>query len=494
METKPNIHIFKDGSKLGPYSKTVIKESLRLGTVPENTPAWTSDNPKWRSIASLIQELEHQESQLVAADQIVANTTRGGESNADALAEPEAQAKQNDRAVYKMIVGASAAIAVILFFALVNNDENGAQGGLLETFTNHGGNDSLPRGMSSGVNVAGSLQEAEKCVLMAKTNRARGTAFIAATDGEVYIYTNVHVAAADGLRFTDFNGNSVSHNPLGEVVEWDASEQIGVDLVRFPLISKVDHVLSFEKREEIELRSNVWALGDSGGENILKSLPGKITGIGPDKIEVDCEFVSGNSGGPIVAADGKVVGIASYMKLDRSPWAKGTEQEVRRIAWMLHDGYGWTRTTSDDLAAEAGMIENCIHASLILMAVMELNASPDGFVLGDDLSDFSNDIILETADHPLNKGILETSNVVADNTARGVGDIQNFREYIQFYESCRDYHKSALEEAHKNVRSSHFCKMIDPYMDNHRKLLESFESKLQAYRTSSSPYGALEDR
>jgi S1-C subfamily serine protease len=50
----------------------------------------------------------------------------------------------------------------------------------------------------------------------------------------------------------------------------------------------------------------------SFSQDVIRTLPGKILGIGPDKIEVDCEFICGNSGGPIVNSDGRLLALASF--------------------------------------------------------------------------------------------------------------------------------------------------------------------------------------
>ena len=493
MMEAPEIFIFKDGNKLGPYTKAVLEESLRVGSLPGDIPSWTVKNRRWRPLEVVIKE-RNARSKSTSHEPPSSNQETGKTaSEASGVSKIGHAAESAKSAIYKYVLVSLCAVALSIIVALMRDDDGRRRKSVAPAVsTVNQGSPEKPTLPFAGITkTAKSLEEAEKCVLMATTSDSNGSAFVALTNGRLYVYTNVHVAAADRLKFIDFNGDLVRHESIGEVVEWNASDHKGVDLVRFPLSSKVDYALSFKDRIEIESRSNVWALGDSGGENILKSLPGRITGIGPDKIEVDCEFIPGNSGGPIVNEDGKVVGVASYMKLDKSPWAKGTEQEIRRIGWIIHSGYKWGEVTCNDLVEESRMIDDSINASLILIAVMELKASPEGFVVGDYLSDLSKDIILSTQDHPLNKGIVETSNVVAKNSERGADSDQNFREYVRFYASCVDYHESTLLEADRKIKSAYFRNRLEPYMANHEELREKFISKLNVYRRSSSPYRAL---
>ena len=65
-------------------------------------------------------------------------------------------------------------------------------------------------------------------------------------------------------------------------------------------------------------------MGNSEGAGVITSSKSRIMGIGPDEIEVESDFVPGNSGGPVINEAEQVVGIATYIKnpVDKPDWAK----------------------------------------------------------------------------------------------------------------------------------------------------------------------------
>lgn len=82
----------------------------------------------------------------------------------------------------------------------------------------------------------------------------------------------------------------------------------------------------------------VTVFGNSLGGDVATELPGKVLGIGPEIVEVSSEFVSGNSGSPIISdGDGKVIGVATFAIKNNPNWVtEGTRfAEVRRYGLRL---------------------------------------------------------------------------------------------------------------------------------------------------------------
>lgn len=85
------------------------------------------------------------------------------------------------------------------------------------------------------------------------------------------------------------------------------------------------------------LDDKVTVYGDSLGTGNMTRLKGKILGLGADRLEVSSGIVPGNSGGPIVAADGTVIGVAAHVQKGQSDWlTTGTRfAEARRFGERL---------------------------------------------------------------------------------------------------------------------------------------------------------------
>lgn len=294
MNEKPEIFLWKDGRNQGPISLRALDGAVRMGGLSPDTPAWTHKDPEWKTAAAILRE----HAECLREDTVASAVP------ARVYAVPGRQAKEAPKSPkWHFGVGLAAIFGLPLFLLLIHLKQ-----GRTGTPGERSGEQSV-----SAVRSASSLAEAEECVLMVRTEEGAASAFIAMDGENAYVYTNVHAASSKSVVFSNFRGNPVRVGSKAEVVSDDglSGNETGVDIVRFPVIEAPALALTFASRELIEQKPPVWTLGDSGGESILRSLSGRLKGVGPYKIEVDCEFIKGNSGGPIVTADGKVVGIAS---------------------------------------------------------------------------------------------------------------------------------------------------------------------------------------
>ena len=87
--------------------------------------------------------------------------------------------------------------------------------------------------------------------------------------------------------------------------------------------------------------------GNAGG--VVNTVMGRITGIGPNLVEVDAPFLAADSGSPIIhLKTGKVIGVAFYQETNKydlgvNPPSLGAV--VRRFAYRLDSVKGWQAVT-----------------------------------------------------------------------------------------------------------------------------------------------------
>ncbi|HWB59192.1 MAG TPA: serine protease, partial [Chthoniobacteraceae bacterium] len=93
----------------------------------------------------------------------------------------------------------------------------------------------------------------------------------------------------------------------------------------------------------VKIGDAITVLGNPEGAGVVKPVEGKILGIGPDLIEVDAQFVPGNSGSPIIhQATGKVLGVATYtVERKVNNGGGGVQTEVRRFGYRLDGVKQW---------------------------------------------------------------------------------------------------------------------------------------------------------
>ena len=150
-------------------------------------------------------------------------------------------------------------------------------------------------------------------IIRTKSGQGVGTGFFVFDAGKYYIYTNQHVIAEPlSLEFLDSRGASVELGAL------EVSNSI--DLARF----RVSPHPAFTLSDDPQPDSEITVLGNSLGAGVVTSSKGRIRGIGPQEIEVDSDFVPGNSGGPVIDTFGRVIGVATYIRRgdDKPNWVK----------------------------------------------------------------------------------------------------------------------------------------------------------------------------
>ena len=175
----------------------------------------------------------------------------------------------------------------------------------------------------------------DKLVLIVCGDKS-GSGFVVRDGGRPYLFTNAHVVREGTVIAQRLDGTRLKLGPRDEAV--------GRDMVRFALDESVP---AFDLAAGVpDIGDPVVVLGNSDGRGVVTEIRGKVIGVGPREIEVDAAFVIGNSGSPVLDRNGRVIGIATYLRDCRNDedWSKANTRfnGIRRFALRLL-GTRWSR-------------------------------------------------------------------------------------------------------------------------------------------------------
>jgi len=162
-----------------------------------------------------------------------------------------------------------------------------------------------------------------KEILKYRKEKGRGTGFIITSDG--YIVTNRHIVSGTTkengeYRIELFSGKEYYAQLIGEDPFYD--------LAILKIFDKDLPVVDFSDSESLQVGSTVIAIGNSLGRYQNSATKGIVSGLerslvasnpngGSESlvnvIQTDAEINRGNSGGPLINLEGKVVGINSAL-------------------------------------------------------------------------------------------------------------------------------------------------------------------------------------
>jgi hypothetical protein len=193
---------------------------------------------------------------------------------------------------------------------------------------------------------------AMQSMIIVEGDEGRGSGFVVKMNGKTYLITNSHVVRGNrNVKFKNLHNEELATGPL-EIAE-------KADAVRAS-VTGVGNALELEPQlDKVKIGDDVIVAGNSEGEGVVREIPGKVVGIGPDRLEVDAPFVPGNSGSPILLkSTGKIIGVATYMKFPdarkagKSPFSLN---EVRRFGYRLDTVAKWIRPKAKDRLVEEGV-------------------------------------------------------------------------------------------------------------------------------------------
>jgi hypothetical protein len=164
----------------------------------------------------------------------------------------------------------------------------------------------------------------EAAMVIIKGRFGRGTGFFAKQKGDsnIWLYSNLHVLLGqtdvrllgqDGSVYTPLRLAATNTDVKSSAV---LEACVDRDLVRLRVEQTPRHYLTIGP---VPQSGDVTAHGYPHGQAVLRAVQGKIIATGPATIEVDCPFVEGNSGGPIIHDQG-VIGVATYLTKPNVNW------------------------------------------------------------------------------------------------------------------------------------------------------------------------------
>lgn len=161
---------------------------------------------------------------------------------------------------------------------------------------------------SAGEDFSGIIEDAVKGVVTIRTNVGQGTGFIITNSG--YVITNAHVLS--GANWV----NTINYKQ--ETIE---AEFIGADINNDLALLKIpsqNNYLELTNSNNVQVGEKVIAIGNPLGLQFSVS-QGIVSGVhreGPSGldayIQTDAALNPGNSGGPLIDKDGKVIGINNF--------------------------------------------------------------------------------------------------------------------------------------------------------------------------------------
>jgi Trypsin-like peptidase domain len=185
-------------------------------------------------------------------------------------------------------------------------------------------------------NISGSfMQEHRGDIVIIKGNDAAGSGFIYTRGGRRFLVSNVHVLAAiKAPTFTPLDGSTLRFKAGPAFIA------VGHDIIMLELepgSNGIPLVESFE--QTVMVNDSIVVYGNTGGGDVANAISGKLTGIGPNRIEIDAAIEHGNSGSPIIQErSGKVIGIATYSTEED---LLSGEKKVRRFGYRLDTVKQW---------------------------------------------------------------------------------------------------------------------------------------------------------
>lgn len=206
--------------------------------------------------------------------------------------------------------------------------------------------------------------------------KSAGSGFVARMDGKTYIFTNQHVImGADRIEFKTVTGESLNSFIRG--VELSLNRDIARILID-------DRTNALAVSENVLMGESLAVFGNSEGGGVATELYGEVTGVGAELVEVTAEFVSGNSGSPVINANREVMGIASYVRFSRpSKMTENTpfEDKTRRFCYRL-SGDRWAPVKWKQYNEKYGKtyLETVVMVETVYEVVTGLFEKPFGVV------------------------------------------------------------------------------------------------------------------
>jgi S1-C subfamily serine protease len=150
--------------------------------------------------------------------------------------------------------------------------------------------------------AAGAPKADDRAVVVIKGDVAEGTGFLVKTASGPVVITNLHVIFAN----TNWHILTSTGEEIKTTALYGASDR---DLAMFTIQDNNYHYLTLaaDVSNSASRDDPVVTPGNSEGGEVILDTPGKVLGIGPERVEISNPVYHGNSGGPIVDKNGDLV-------------------------------------------------------------------------------------------------------------------------------------------------------------------------------------------
>lgn len=162
---------------------------------------------------------------------------------------------------------------------------------------------------SASADFSGVIEDVIKSVVTIKTNVAQGSGFIIGDGG--YVVTNAHVMeGATAAQITTYDGKN---HPVAKI-----GENKNMDIILLRISDTSYHRLELENSNNVQVGQKVIAIGNPLGlqfsvsEGIVSAIHREGDNQLKAYIQTDASLNSGNSGGPLISTNGKVIGINNF--------------------------------------------------------------------------------------------------------------------------------------------------------------------------------------
>ena len=162
---------------------------------------------------------------------------------------------------------------------------------------------------ASTSDFSGVIQETIPSVVSVATDISQGSGFV--VDNQGYIVTNAHV----------LSGGRYAKVLTYESKNWERAQLIGYNLEMDVAVLKIDEnipALEFEDINNVNIGEKAIAIGNPLGLSfsVTEGIISSINRVGPNELpaylQIDVPLNPGNSGGPLINKNGKVIGINNF--------------------------------------------------------------------------------------------------------------------------------------------------------------------------------------
>ncbi len=176
------------------------------------------------------------------------------------------------------------------------------------------GNANANRGNGNrGTGAAAGLQPLPivqmNALVLVEGDAGKGSGFTAKIGDKFYIITNLHVLSGQGNFTLTGMMDGTKYPTTGALF---ASEDADIAFLSIPPPAAYLEILD-GVADNTKINDAVTIPGNAAGAGVATQVNGRLLALGPKLLEVNAQFVAGNSGSPIIhRPTGKVIGVATY--------------------------------------------------------------------------------------------------------------------------------------------------------------------------------------